>query len=918
MIGRALSHYKILEKLGAGGMGEVYRAEDLRLHRQVAVKLLPDVFAEDPERLARFEREAKLLAALSHSNIAAIYGLEEAEGKRFLVLELVEGETLAQRLGRGPLPVEEALEVCRQLAEGLEGAHEKSIVHRDLKPSNIKLTPEGKIKILDFGLARAFLDRSPVGVIADSPTITAEMTRPGVVLGTAAYMSPEQAKGKTVDKRADIWAFGCILFECLTGKTAFPGETITEMVAAILKSEPDWTQLPPDTPPFVRAVLRRCLQKDPGRRLHDIADARIEMQEETVPPAETVPVPVPQRLRPGLLIAACSMALVVGVLIGPVVMKYFKTSASSTSPHVMRSFIRLEPGHWLGGSGLSPYLRLYRPTRTEMAISSDGRFLVYSAIRENPGPQDNSRLYLRKFDQLEAHPIAGTEGGINPFLSPDGSWIGFWADGKLMKVPAEGGVPAILCDVSRPFGFSWGADNQIVFVQDRDSGLLRISADGGKPETLTVPDRSKEEFAHRLPHCLPAGKGILFTIKRHPWDLEPRVAALEPATRKWRVLLEDAADARYVATGHLAFLRRGTLMVVAFNTDRLEVTGQPVPAVANIEQALNTTTSLDDTAAGQFGISFSGSLVYASGGIIPDQENSLVWVDHKGKVEPIVSFKAPFFSTRLSPDGQWIAYSALGMEGHIWLHNLARGTATKLTSAGMAEWAQWTPDGRRLVFDWFETGVPNIYWQPVDGSSPMERLTQSEYFQWPGSWAPDGETLAFVEEHPETGRDIYLLSVRDRRVTAFLDSRFFEGYPEFSPDGQWIAYVTDESGREEVYVQPFPGPGGKWQISNEGGSWPLWAPNGRQLFYRSAGLGSRVLVVDVQTVSGFSASKPRLLFEQPGYVRGTPIRTWDISPDGQRFLMAKLGESKRQPVTEIILVQDWFDELKRLVPAGKK
>jgi Tol biopolymer transport system component len=293
-------------------------------------------------------------------------------------------------------------------------------------------------------------------------------------------------------------------------------------------------------------------------------------------------------------------------------------------------------------------------------------------------------------------------------------------------------------------------------------------------------------------------------------------------------------------------------------------------------------------------------------------------VDQKGKVEPIVSFKAPFFSTRLSPDGRRIAYSAVGMESHIWIHDLDRGTAMKLTSEGMAEWAQWTPDGRRLAFDWLETGVPNIYWQPIDGSSPMERLTQSEYFQWPGSWSHDGETLAFVEERPETSRDIYLLSVRDRRVTAFLKSRFFEAQPEFSPDGRWIAYVTDESGREEVYVQPFPGPGGKWQISNEGGSWPLWAPNGKQLYYRSAGLGSHVWVVDVQTGSGFSASKPRLLFEQPGYARGTPIRTWDISRDGQRFLMAKLGESKRQPVTEIILVQNWFEELKRLVPAGKK
>ncbi|PYV37408.1 MAG: hypothetical protein DMG06_28160, partial [Acidobacteria bacterium] len=505
--------------------------------------------------------------------------------------------------------------------------------------------------------------------------------------------------------------------------------------------------------------------------------------------------------------------------------------------------------------------------------------------------------------------IKGTEGGSSPFLSPDDRWVGFWMDGKLMKVSVEGGVPLALCNTDALFGASWGTDNQIVFAPQTMSGLSRVSADGGKPETLTTADRSKEEYAHRLPHCLPFGKGILFTIMRHAWDVQSCVAVMDLATRKWQVLLEHAADARYVATGHLAFLRQGTLMAVPFDPDRLQVTGQPVPVVANIAQTLNSVDSHWDTAAGQFGISSSGSLVYASGGILPDMENSLVWVNHEGKAELIASFKAPLFSPRLSPDGRLIAYETVGMESHVWVYDPNRATTTRVNSEGRATRVVWTPDGRRVVFVSWKTGVPNMYWQPVDGASSMERLTQSGYSQHPASWSPDGETLAFVEYHPEdTNYDIWLLNVRDRRVTPFLNSRYFEGYPAFSPNGRWIAYVSDESGRREVYVQPFPGRGGKWLVSNNGGR------NGKQLFYRWE---EQVWVVDVRTGPGFFVSKPRLLFEQPGYSDGNPIRAWDISPDGRRFLMVKLGDRKPQPLTEMILVQNWFEELKRLVPISK-
>jgi len=915
--GTTLVHYRIQEEIGEGGMGRVYRAEDTNLSRQVAIKVLPDEFAQDAERLARFEREAKLLAWLNHPNIASIYGLEQADGKPFLVLELVEGQTLAERLKKGRIPLDETLDICRQVAEGLEAAHQKGIIHRDLKPANVKVTPEGKVKILDFGLAKAFYDQAAPVDPSRSPAITDQMNAPGAILGTVAYMSPEQARGKPVDRRADIWAFGCVLYECLTGTRAFPGETIAESIAKILGSEPDWTILPAENPPFVRAVLRQCLQKDPSLRLHDIADARVEMREELAEPP--IVIPVARRFTLGWIISAGAAILLIGILIGPSVMVYFRPAASPTSQPVVRATIRLEPGHWLDGLRRSPPAGFDHPTRTAMVISSDGRFVIYSAVKENPGPEDEPRLYLRRLDQTVAKPIAGTERGRSPFLSPDDRWVGFQADDKLMKLPVDGGVPTPLCDSGQFFGASWGADNQIVFARPEESGLSRISADGGKPEVLTQPKRSNEESGHRLPFCLPAGKGILFTITRDSWDLRPRVAVIDLSTHKQRVLLEDAADARYVGSGHMVFLRRGTLMAAPFDLNKLELTGQPVSVVGSVMQALNIGHSDYDSAAGQFSTSASGSLIYASGGILPDMHNSLVWVDHKGKAEPITSVTAPYYGPRLSPDGAMITYSTWGLEKQIYVHALSKGIATKITSEGKAHTAMWTPDGRRVVFSWWGAMPANIYWQTADGSSAMERLTTSENSQWAASLSPDGETLAFLEDNPDSGIDIMLRHMHDRKITPFLNSRFDERWPEFSPDGRFIAYASDESGDYEVYVRPFPGPGGKTQVSNDGGAEPMWSRDGKQLFYRRPHRRpTQVWVVGLQTGSGFSAGKPRLLFEQAVYRGSNPIRSWDISLDGQKFLMVKLQERKSQPVTEMILVQNWFEELKRLAPTGKK
>jgi serine/threonine-protein kinase len=907
MIGKTLGHYRVGEQLGRGGMGEVFMADDLNLNRKVALKFLPDAFAADPERMARFEREAKLLASLNHPNIAAIHGLEQAEGKRFLVLELVEGETLAQRLSKGSLPVEEALGICRQIAEGLEAAHEKGVIHRDLKPANVMIAAGEKVKILDFGLAKALADETQTVDSSQSPTLTEAMTRPGVILGTAAYMSPEQAKGKTVDKRADIWAFGCILYECLTGKRVFEGETVTESLAAILKGEPDWQMLPATTPPNIRFVLRRCLEKEISRRFHCAADLRIEIEESGAQPAEAVSVPRRYPFR--WIVAFATVILLAGILIGIALMRY---SQPATSSPVVRSVIKVESGHWL--DGMRRVFELERPSRTAMAISSDGSFVVYSAIEENPSPQVKPQLYLRRMDQAEAKPITGTEGGINPFLSPDNRWVGFWADGKLKKVPVDGGVPTTLCDAALIFGACWGPDNSIVFAGGYAAGLSRVSADGGKPESLTTPDPKREEYGHRLPFWLPNGKAVLFTIMINGLDSQPWLALLRLDTREWHVLLQDAADAKYVSTGHLVFLRQGTLMAVRFDPARLEVIGQPAPLVENVMQAFATHSGYN-TGAGQFSVSDLGAVIYAAGGILPDRQNSLVWVDQKGIEQPVTSLQSSFFAPRLSPDGQRITYITSGREWQVWVYDLNTGTNSRLTGEGRANFPIWTPDGKRIVFPWQKSLVSNLFSQPYDGSSPMERLTTSQYNQCPGSWTSDGQTLALVETHPDTGFDIVMLEARSGRVRTFLNSQFNEMYPEFSPDGRWIAYSSDESKRNEVYVRPFPGPGMKHQVSSEGGIHPLWARNGKQLFYRWQ---DQVWVVDVRTDGGFATSKARLLFERPGYIPGTPIRSYDLSQDGQRFLMVKLEQRKPTPVTEMILVQNWFEELKRRLPIGKK
>jgi eukaryotic-like serine/threonine-protein kinase len=571
--------------------------------------------------------------------------------------------------------------------------------------------------------------------------------------------------------------------------------------------------------------------------------------------------------------------------------------------------VNLEPGLWLEGLRV-----LGQPTHTAMALSSDGRFIVYAAIKQNPGAQDKSQLYLRRLDQPQARPIAGTEGAINPFLSPDDRWVGFFANSKLMKVPVDGGTATALWDIINPMGGSWGPDGQIVFVPDYRAGLSRISADGGKVEILTKPDPLREENTHRVPHYLPGGKAVLFTIMRDTLEFHPRVGLLDLGTGKWRELIREAADARYLGTGHLAFMRGNTLMTVAFDLNKLEILGEATPTNLSISQGL-TGGNTTNTGAGQFDISGSGSLVYVPGGVYTETLSSLVWVDQKGNAEVITPFKAPLASPRLSPDGQKILYRTAGRDRAIWIYDLNRHTRTALTPEGNANAPLWSPDGKRVVLGWSKTGAENVFWQAADGSSPLERLTTSEYYHHPSSFSPDGKTIAFIESTPgygAYGHDIMLLNLSNRQITPLMNSRFSERGPEFSPDGHWLAYSTNESGRFQLYVQPFPGPGAKRQITEAGGSDPLWARNGKQLFYRWA---NQVWVVDVQTGSSFSAGKPRLVFENSAYgsTTGSTFPTWDISPDGQRFVMVKSDAKISVPVTGMILIQNWADELRRPV-----
>jgi eukaryotic-like serine/threonine-protein kinase len=888
--GTHLGSYEVLAPIGAGGMGEVYQAHDTKLGRDVAIKVLPEAFALDPGRLSRFQREAKMLASLNHPHIAMIHGLEQSNGVHYLVMELVPGETLRERVAReGPLPVEEALGICRQITEALETAHDKGIIHRDLKPANVKVTPEGKVKILDFGLAKALAGDAATSDPATSPTLSAAATLQGVILGTAAYMSPEQARGKAVDKRTDIWALGCVLYELLTAKQAFQGETVTEILAAVLKGEPEWQALPANTPPTIRVLLRRCLQKDVNRRVRDAGDVRIEIEEALAAPLPTgsTVAQVPERTVWRWALVAGLVCLIIGAVVTGVVVWNLKPAA--TVPPVTRMVITLPPGQQLAGLDGGP----------AVALSPDGSQLAYVA-RQNGTQQ----IYLRAMDGLESKPIPGTEDGVVPFFSPDGQWLGFFAGAKLKKISVSGGPALILGDAPFPMGASWGGQGIIAFTPvGGASPLLQLPDAGGPTQLLT--HLTKGDAAHRWPEFLPGGRAVLFAAGTNGISFgNARIAAQSIGTHEQRNLIQGGTDPRYAPSGHLIYAQGGNLMAAAFDVQRLRTMGAPVPVAQGVLQS-------PVSGAAQYSLSATGSLVYVSGGIQSAQRR-LVWVNRDGAEQPSAAPGHAYLGPRLSPDGGRIALATTDQDAQVWVYDLSRQTLTRFTFEGSFNANPvWTPDGKRIAFLSNREGSQNIFWQLADGSGGLERLTTSDYLHAPASWSPDGQLLAFFEVNLTTQRDIWVLRMSDRKMQPFLRTPFDEAVPRFSPDGRWLAYISNESGRYEIYVQPYPGPGGKWQISAEGGTEPVWNRNGRELFYRN---GNKMMVVDISTQPGFAAGAPRVVFEGRYELAPFPISNYDVSPDGQRFLMLKPVEQEQAAPTQINVVLNWFEELKRRVP----
>jgi eukaryotic-like serine/threonine-protein kinase len=904
--GMRVGTYDVVALLGKGGMGEVYRARDARLHRDVAVKVLPEAFALDPDRLARFEREAQVLASLNHPNIAAIYGVEGTAGITALVLELVEGTTLADRIAQGPIAIEAALPMAQQIADALEAAHEHGVVHRDLKPANIKVSDDGRVKVLDFGLAKVLEPPRPAADIAQSPTVTspAAATLQGVILGTVAYMAPEQAVGKPVDKRVDIWAFGCVLYEMLTGRSAFSGDDVSDTLASVLRSEPDWTALPASTSSSIRTLLRRCLEKDRRERLPDIGAARLEIRDALARPriepfARAVPAP-PRRAG-----AALPIAFLVGVVVASAFWLATRFGERDVPP-VARLVMSMRPAEQLGGRTPEG-----RPTRTEIALSPDGRLLVFSAFRAG-----QRQLYCRQLSEMAAIAIPGTDGGSGPFFSPDGQSLGYWTNGELRKVSLAGGVPVTLAQVSAGLGraSSWGADGRIVFAGDT-GGLWQVSGDGGMPEPLTSLDSGRGEVSHRLPHVLPDGDAVVFTVARNRfprWD-ETQIFVHSRRTGKRTLLIEGGADARYIATGHLVYVREGTLMAAPFDLTRLQVTGGSVGVLADLMQAAYMQSSADNTGAAQFTVSRTGTLAYVPGGVLPEAQNRLVWVDRAGRVEPLPTSTGPFEQPRLSPDGTRFAVHTWGRQNDIQVRDIARNTAFRLTSEGRNASPVWTPDGARIVYRSAVQGVDGLFWRPADGSGVAEPMTTSDRNLVPGAWSPDAKVLLFYEVgHPNTGIDMWVLPMDgDRKARSLLASRFAETGADFSPDGQWLAYSSNESGHWDVHVRSYPSLRTKQIIAR--GMSPIWRRDGKELFYlvpeAGAAVRTSVMAVPVRTQPALSFGTPRRLFGGR-YGRVFPARSYDVTADGMKFLMAEFNEAPAVPVTDIVLVLNWFEELK--------
>jgi serine/threonine protein kinase/Tol biopolymer transport system component len=884
-IGRQLGPYLIQARLGAGGMGEVYRAHDAKLGRDVAIKILPRIFTSDPERLARFEREARLLAALNHPNIGAIYGLEDVDGVPSLVLELVEGETLADRLAKGPLPVSDALKIASQIAEALEAAHERGIVHRDLKPHNIVLH-DLAVKVLDFGLAKAVVGDAAGPDLLQSPTITSGGTKEGIILGTAAYMSPGQARGRPVDKRTDVWAFGCVLYEMLTGRLAFPGDTLSDTIAAILQAEPDWRALPETTPAGIRRLLRRCLEKDPTRRLRDIADARLDIEEALTAPARSQTVESPSRVRQRPTGAAWVLAAIgTAALIGALGVPYFRGTRASAERAVRFTFTA------------PPNTVLPRPSGGMFfALSPDSRRLVFAAERAG-----TVLLWVRSLDALEAQSLPGTEAAGNPIWSPDNRTVAFFADGKLKAIDVAGGPTRTLCEIP-PVGFlyggSWSPDGgTIVFAVAPDGGLFSVPANGGSPTALANPGATPGE-GRLFPAILPDGQHFVYLSSPSNVAWLGSLDSREPAVR----LLNSDSQVEYVASGYLVFVRRGTLMAQRFDAQHARLAGDAVRIAEGVTGSPGYGSA--------FATSLSGTLVYQGDPLnVPTQ---LRWVDRTGRWLNVAGKPERHRNPEISPDGKGAVMEVVDSQNpapDIWHLEFERGVTTRLTSdPGNDVNPVWSPDGRWIMYSSDRSGgVPQLYKMRVDGTGGEERVLKASTAMIPYSWAPDG--LLVYQSRPAFKLGVLPLS--NGGVPHLLDeSRPAQGAGQVSPNGRWLAYVarvgSETSDRRQlwdVFVQSFPIPGPKVRVSTNGATSPRWSRDGRELFFYAA--DGRLMAVPVKSDGAAPEVGAATALFEPSLVGGAVPQIgfkqqYDVAKDGRFLLNVPVEPVNDQSFTVVV------------------
>jgi serine/threonine-protein kinase len=884
----------------------VYRATDTNLKRSVAIKVLPESVATDRDRLSRFQREAEVLASLNHPNIAAIYGLERSGHTTALVMELVEGPTLADRIAEGPIPVDEALPIAKQIAEALEAAHEQGIIHRDLKPANIKLRPDGTVKVLDFGLAKAL---GPAGASSTdataSPTITspALMTGVGVLLGTAAYMSPEQTVGKAADKRSDLWAFGVVLMEMLTGRPIFAGETVTHVLAAVLKSEPDWTMLPPATSPGIRRLLRRSLEKDRKKRLDSASAARLEIDDALAGNDEVAVAPVARSTAPSRVAFAAVGMFGLGLTVAAAAAWMLQPAPSP--PIVSRLAIPLAEGERVREAN----------NGSSFALSPDGTTLVYSAVRSSGPPQ----LFRRDLASVDAMPIPGTAGGNFPVFSPDGQSLAFVRGNEVLRISVAGGPATSLYRAAElnqnPTQLNWGPTGITFGFTGNGDALMHVRASGGPATALTKLDAAAGETDHRFPHMLSSGEAILFTVWSGPTVNEglekAEIVAQITSTGERRRIIGGAAP-QFLASGHLLFVRTDGLWAVPFSAARLETTGSPVRVLEGVLTFLN--------GLAQVAVSSNGALAYQQGTVgFRGGVRTVTWVTRSGAEEDVGAPPRPYAYARLSPDETQIALDARDEQGDIWVWNTRRRNLMRLTfDPGPNISPVWSPDGTRVAFGTESSdGGAGVFWTRADGAGSAERLASTSILAMPTAFTRNDRLLFHLLTDP---RDISALTIGNPRAESVVQTSFDEANAELSPDGRWLAYQSNESGRYEIYVRPFPNvAAGRWQVSNNGGAGPIWARNGRTLFYMALP-PLTLMEVPIEPGTNFVAGTPHVILKGPNaYVAPQYGRPFDVSADGQRFLMLKdvstpttRGASSQQ----LILVQNWAEELKRLVPTN--